>query len=55
MEAGSRDLDRIHEAGTKICDSLFENQIQQAALMGSLVKQIVELRECMKELGLAAV
>jgi len=49
MEAGSRRLEHIASEGTKIRDSLWEKQLEQASLMGSLVKQITELRACLKQ------
>jgi hypothetical protein len=49
VEAGSRQLDHIHDAAREIRDVLFVTQFEQAALMGSLVRQILDLRECLKQ------
>jgi predicted nucleic acid-binding Zn-ribbon protein len=49
VEAGSRQLDHIHETAREIRDALFVKQFEQAALMGSLVRQVLDLRECLKQ------
>jgi hypothetical protein len=49
VEAGSRQLDHIHDSAREIRDVLFVRQFEQAALMGSLVRKILELRECLKQ------
>jgi len=49
LEAGSRQLDHIDEAAREIRDALFVRQFEQAALMGSLVREIHDLRECLKQ------
>jgi hypothetical protein len=49
MEAGSRQVDHIQQAGTKIRDALCEQQFEQAPLMRSLVKRVAELRACVRQ------
>ena len=49
MEAGSRHLDHIHDSGSRIREALMERQLEQAALMGSLMKRCVELKACLKQ------
>jgi SMC interacting uncharacterized protein involved in chromosome segregation len=49
MEAGSRHLQRIRTEGEQLRDSLFETQIEQAALMGSLLKRIRDLKESLQQ------
>ena len=49
MEAGSRQVDQIQEAGTKIRDALVEQELEQAPLMRSLVKRLIELRACLRQ------
>ena len=49
VEAGSRQLENITEAGTRIRDALFRQQLAQAALMGTLMTWIAELRTCVSQ------
>jgi hypothetical protein len=49
IEAGSRQLEDIHAAAREIRDTLFSKQLSQASLMGSLVRQLAELRRTMRD------
>jgi hypothetical protein len=49
MEAGSRQIDQIHDAGAKIRDALVAQELEQAPLMRSLVKRLIELRACLQQ------
>jgi hypothetical protein len=49
MEAGSRQISQIHQTATDIRAALFRKHLKQAHVMGLLVKQIGELRECVRQ------
>ncbi|HEX4346394.1 MAG TPA: hypothetical protein VHZ73_02415, partial [Vicinamibacterales bacterium] len=49
LEAGSRQIERIHQTASGIREALFRNHMKQAELMGTLVKQIRDLQACVKQ------
>jgi len=44
IEAGARQLDRIHQTGSRLQDSLLARQFEQVTLMQSLLKRVLELK-----------
>jgi hypothetical protein len=49
VEAGSRKIDQIEHDAARIRETLMINQLDQAALMGALIRRIGELKDSVRQ------